>query len=70
MNAILNPANKNWSCPEIKHLEADVFAARVAAGEMRITSVGEENWYAVDGSGREFYAKDVLPICFVSTETR
>jgi hypothetical protein len=33
--------------PQVDHLEGDAFAARLAAGDLRITSIGAENCYAV-----------------------
>lgn len=49
--------------PQIYHLKGNAFAALLASGELRLTSIGAENCYAVDIEGREFYAKDVPASC-------
>lgn len=59
MKKQVKPSQHSRPLPQIDFLEAEEFAAHLLAGELRMTSVGAQNCYAVDVKDREFYAKDL-----------
>lgn len=55
----MNKSKKTYALPQVEHLEFDEFGVRLFAGTLKISSIGSENCYAVDGDNKEFYAKFV-----------